>query len=74
MMKQQLSVFGAAISLLAAAVFLVFWSLIAYGVYVVALELGFHQRPGPPSVYWMAVVGLVLACIFYQLHKIANRP
>ena len=78
-MVKHLRVFGAAVRsgaavLLASAVFLMFWGLIACGVYIVAMELGFHPRPNPPSLYWVVVVGLVMAGILYQLHKIANRP
>jgi hypothetical protein len=78
MMKHP-SLFGAAIwngamTLLAAAAFFMFWGLIACGVYIVAKELGFHQRPRPPSLYWLVVVGLLLAGILYQLNKLANRP
>ena len=48
--------------------------LIAYGVYIIAMALGFRPRPSPPSLYWLVGVGLVLAGILYPLHKIANRP
>ena len=63
---------GAAV-LLASAVFLMFWGLVAYGVYIVAMALGFHPRPRPPSLYWLVAVGLVMAGILYQLRKIAKR-
>ena len=76
---KHLSVFGAAVrsgaaALLMAAAFLVFWGLIACGIYIVAMQLGFHPRPRPPSLYWLVAVWLVWAGIFYKLHKIANRP
>ena len=75
---KHLSVFGAAVrsgaaALLMAAAFLVFWGLIAYGIYIVAMQLGFHPRPRPPSLYWLVPVWLVWAGIFYKLHKIALR-
>jgi hypothetical protein len=73
-MMKHLSLWNGAMTLLAAAAFFMFWGLIACGVYIVAKELGFHQRPRPPSLYWLVVVGLVLAGIIYQLHRIANRP
>ena len=63
---------GAAVLLMCAA--FIFWGLIACGVYIVAMALGFHPRPHPPSLYWLVGVGLVLAGILYPLHKIANRP
>ena len=75
---KHLSVLGAAVRsgaavLLASAVFFMFWGLVAYGVYIVAMALGFHPRPRPPSLYWLVGVGLVMAGILYQLRKIANR-
>ena len=76
---KHLSVFGAAVRsgaavLLVCAATFIFWGLIACGVYIVAMALGFHPRPSPPSLYWLVGVGLVLAGILYQLRKIANRP
>ena len=77
-MEKHLTVLGAAVRsgaavLLASAASLMFWGLIAYGVYIVAMALGFHPRPHPPSLYWLVGVGLVLAGILYPLRKIANR-
>ena len=47
---KHLSVLGAAVRsgaavLLACAAFFMFWGLIACGVYIVAMALGFHPRP-----------------------------
>ena len=76
-MMKRLSVLGAAVRsgaavLLVCAAF-IFWGLIACGVYIVAMALGFHPLPRPPSLYWVVAVGLVMAGILYQLRKIANR-
>ena len=77
-MEKHLTVLGAEVRgraavLLASAVFFMFWGLIACGVYIIAMALGFRPRPSPPSLYWLVGVGLVLAGILYQLRKIANR-
>ena len=71
---KHLSVFGAAVrsgaaALLMAAAFLVFWGLIAYGIYIVAMQLGFHPRPRPPSLYWLVPVWLVWPVFFISCTK-----
>ena len=49
-MEKHLTVLGAAVRsgaavLLASAAFFMFWGLIAYGVYIIAMALGFRPRP-----------------------------
>ena len=68
---KHLTVFGAAVRsgaavLLVSAVIFMFWGLIACGVYIIAMALGFRPRPSPPSLYWLVGVGLVLAGILYH--------
>jgi hypothetical protein len=67
-MMKHLSAFGAsiwnvALMLLAVAAFVIFWSLIAFGIYIVAKEVGFSEK----AALWPAIIStgtmVVLFCL-----------